>query len=555
MKTTLLRALLAGAIFCTQSAYSQVVDFQSSNLPIIIINTEGRTIVNEPKVKARMGIINNPEGATNHTSDPFTDYDGFIGIEFRGSSSQALFPKKSFGIETWDEQGQDLDTAILGFPSEEDWVLHGPYSDKTLMRNKLTFDLFSFTERYSSRTKYVEVVLNGQYHGVYLFMEKVKRDDNRVDIANLKPEDNEGGELTGGYILKLDKFDGSGGGGFASEYRPNNYKNSDQVAFFQYDEPADDEITSAQKAYIQSFMKSFESALKSSSFRDPVSGYRKYIELSSFVDFFLINELSRNVDGYRLSTFMYKDKDDKGGRLTLGPIWDFNLAFGNADYCQGGNTQGWAYKFNDVCPNDFWLVPFWWDKLMTDPVFRQQVKLRWLTLRSGAWSNESIDTMIDEYTDVLSDAKNRNFQRWPVIGQYTWPNNFVGATYTAEVDYLRNWINQRTTWLDQQIENFEGPVDVTGLSNSEVDLVTFPNPFVDLIYFQNGTPSGVESIKIFSFSGQQVRTIINRGKLGSNLTWDGRNSNGEDLPPAVYLYQAFSGDGQVTVGKIIKSAR
>ncbi|WOK06151.1 CotH kinase family protein [Imperialibacter roseus] len=555
MKTTLLRALLAGAIFCTLSAQSQSVDFESSNLPIIIIDTEGRTIVNEPKVKARMGIINNPEGITNNISGPFTDYDGFIGIEFRGSSSQALFPKKSFGIETWDDQGQDLDTAILGFPAEEDWVLHGPYSDKTLMRNKLTFDLFSFTERYSSRTKYVEVVLNGQYHGIYLFMEKVKRDKNRVDIANLKPEDNEGEELTGGYILKLDKFDGSGGGGFASEYRPNNYKNSDQVAFFQYDEPADDEITSAQKAYIQSFMKSFESALKSSSFRDPVSGYRKYIELSSFVDFFLINELSRNVDGYRLSTFMYKDKDDKGGLLTLGPIWDFNLAFGNADYCQGGNTQGWAYKFNDICPNDFWLVPFWWDKLMTDPVFRQQVKLRWMTLRSGAWSDEAISTMIDEYTDVLSEAKNRNFQRWPVIGQYTWPNNFVGATYMAEVDYLRNWITQRTTWLDQQIENFEGPMDVTGLSNREVDLVTFPNPFVDLIYFQNEAPAGVESIKIFSFSGQQVRTINNRGKLGSKLTWDGRNSNGEELPPAVYLYQAFSGDGKVTVGKIIKSAR
>ncbi|MEQ8532881.1 MAG: CotH kinase family protein, partial [Imperialibacter sp.] len=215
----------------------------------------------------------------------------------------------------------------------------------------------------------------------------------------------------------------------------------------------------------------------------------------------------------------------------------------------------WAYKFNDVCPNDFWLVPFWWDKLMTDPVFRQQVKLRWLTLRSGAWSNESIDTMIDGYTDVLSGAKNRNFQRWPVIGQYTWPNNFVGATYTAEVDYLRNWINQRTTWLDQQIENFEGPVDVTGLSNGEVDLVTFPNPFVDLIYFQNGTPSGVESIKIFSFSGQLVRTINNPGKLVGNLAWDGRNSTGEELPPAVYLYQAFSGEGQVTIGKIIKSAR
>jgi len=131
-----------------------------------------------------------------------------------------------------------------------------------MMRNKLTFDLFAFTERYSSRTKYVEVVLNGQYHGVYLFMEKVKRDKNRVDLANLKSEDNEGNELTGGYILKLDKFDGGGGGGFASEYKPNKSQNSDQTIFFQYDEPADDEITSAQKSYIPGIVRNFETALK-----------------------------------------------------------------------------------------------------------------------------------------------------------------------------------------------------------------------------------------------------------------------------------------------------
>ncbi len=552
MKTTFICLIASLASIIVFPGLSQSVVIQSSELPILVIDTQGRTIVDEPKVKARMGIINNLN-ASNSLTDAFTDYDGFIGIEYRGSSSQALFDKKSFGIETWDEAGQDLDTAILGFPSEEDWVLYGPYSDKSLMRNKLTFDLFAQTERYSSRTKFVELVLNGQYHGVYVFMEKVKRDENRVDISNLRPDDNEGVELTGGYIIKLDKFEGSGGQGFASNYRPNNFQSNDQQIFFQYDEPADDEITEPQKDYIQGFMADFEQALQANTFRDPVSGYRQYVDIDSFVDFFLINELSRNIDGYRLSTFMYKDKDDKGGLLTLGPIWDFNLAFGNANYCQGGNTQGWAYRFNEYCPNDFWLVPFWWDKLMQDPHFVGKVKLRWLTLRNGSWSNEAIFQKINEYESLLSEAQNRNFQRWSVLGEYTWPNNFVGATYEEEVNYLRGWIEQRLEWMDAEIDDFEGPADVTGLGEVNIDLDVFPNPFIDHISFKRNGVAAIELVKIFSFTGQLVATVGNEGKSSDTLIWDGLNLHGLEAPSAIYLYQVFTNDGKVLIGKVIKS--
>lgn len=532
--------------------FAQVVNFTTSPLPIVVIDTEGRTIINEPKVKAKMGIINNTGGAVNDIGDAFNDYDGFIGVEYRGSSSQALFPKKSLGIETWDADGNDINVSLLGYPEEEDWVLHGPYSDKTMMRNKLTFDLYAFTGRYGSRTRYVELVLNGQYQGVYMLMEKVKRDEGRVNIANLKAEDNSGDELTGGYILKLDKFDGSGGDGFASEYRPIGFQNDDQQIFFQYDTPSQDEITPAQAGYIQTFMRNFERTLASSTYQDPVSGYYKYVDLGSFVDFFLINEINRNVDGYRLSTFMYKDKDSNDGKLHLGPIWDFNLAFGNADYCDGGNTGGWAYQFNNVCPGDYWLIPFWWEKLLTDPVFRRQAKLRWFTLRVDVWSDEAIMEMIDGYAAQLDGPRQRNFQQWPVIGTYVWPNNFVGDTYEEEVGYLKNWITARLAWLDTELGSFEGPVDVTGVAEKQVETIAYPNPFEGTAYFKVTGHLKIKNITIYTVTGQFVSEINSPRPETGTLFWDGKTASGADSPPGTYIYLLEREDGFFTTGKLIK---
>jgi len=286
-------------------------------------------------------------------------------------------------------------------------------------------------------------------------------------------------------------------------------------------------------------------------------GYRTHIDVSSFVDFFLINELNRNVDGYRLSTFIYKDKDKNGetGKLTLGPIWDFNLAFGNADYCHGSDIEGWAYKFNDVCSADFWLVPFWWERLLSDPAFAGQVKLRWFTLREGAWSTGAIDAMIEGYAEMLADAQNRNFQRWPVIGSYVWPNNFVGSTYREEIDYMKNWIHERAAWLDQQFSNFEDPVEVTGIYEGATFTSVFPNPFEGAVTFQSQKASPLESVRIFTFSGQLVRTLGSPKDATQNIVWDGKNEAGQALPEAVYLFQAFSSDGTVSIGKLIKSTR
>jgi hypothetical protein len=337
----------------------------SSNLPIVVINTNGAAISDEPKIPATMGIINRGAGLQNNLTDPFNDYNGKIGIEIRGSSSQS-FPKKQYGIELKTDTGADRDASLLGMPAEEDWILFGPYNDKSLMRDVLTYQLGRALGRvYAPRTKYCEVVINNEYRGVYALIEKIKRDQNRVNIDRLEPQDNAGVELTGGYILKIDKPSGNSGPGFNSKIPP--WPNPrGQVITYQYEYPDFTEITSAQKTYIQNYIHSFEAALNGADFTDPQKGYSSFIDSDSFVDYLIMTELTRNVDGYRISTFLYKQKDTEGGKLVMGPIWDYNLGLGNADYCAGGITSGFAYDFNSVCgvaspdAGPFFSQPAWW---------------------------------------------------------------------------------------------------------------------------------------------------------------------------------------------------
>ncbi|SNR69703.1 CotH kinase family protein [Dokdonia pacifica] len=415
-------------------------------LPQFLINTNGATIVDEPKIDAELVIVE--AGVETHR--------GAIGIEIRGSSSQQ-FPKKSFGFETRDEANEDLDVSLLGFPEEEDWILYAPYSDKSLMRNHLIYELSNDMGRYASRSKLAEVYINGVYNGMYVFMEKLKRDSNRIDINKLKDDENTGEDLTGGYILKLDKADGTNEtlytdtNSFPSQIDPPNSTIGQEIHFL-YDDPDDEDITPEQKEYISTYVNGFETALASDTFTDPDVGYRAFIDTDSFIDFFLLNELSNNVDGYRLSTWITKDKNEK---LKMGPIWDFNLAFGNADYCSGGSNMVWAYRFNERCSNDTWQIPFWWERLLEDPAFVTQLQERWTTLRASTFSEGYITEKIDDYvTEVqTSGSAQANFSRWPVLGVYVWPNNFVGSSYDSEVTYLKDWITQRLNWLDTEIES------------------------------------------------------------------------------------------------------
>jgi hypothetical protein len=446
--------------------------FVSSNLPIVTIYTHGQVIMDDPKISVDFSIIDNGPGERNYIDD-IPSFTHNVGIEIRGSSSQ-MFPKKSYGFETWDALNNSVDTTILGMPSESDWILNANYTDKTFCRNTLAYQSWINLGHYGTRYRYCEVLINSEYLGIYILSEKIKRDNNRVDIAKLEPDENTGDAVTGGYIFKIDKNTGSGGDGWTSDYPPPAH-NYGQTIFFQYEYPKSDEITQPQTSYIQDYVNTFESALSGPNFADTLHGYRQYAMEGTFLDYFIVNELSKNVDGYRLSTFINKEQDSKGGKLRMGPVWDYDIAWHNANYCGGEEYTGWAYQF--PCPDDYWQVPFWWNRLMQDPLFKNHLKCRWLYLRGNILSNSSFDNYIDSISGLLNESQERNFVKWPILGVYVWPNpEPIPATYSDEISSLKSWLHQRLNWIDFSMPGNCETVSLPKELSNSASLEVFPVP-------------------------------------------------------------------------------
>ncbi|MFZ4620074.1 MAG: CotH kinase family protein [Bacteroidota bacterium] len=527
--------------------------FTSSNLPIVIINTHGQSIPDEPKITADMGIIFNGAGKRNNLTDSLNLYNGKIGIEIRGSSSQ-MFPKKQYGLETRDSLGGELDVSFFGMPLESDWILSAPYNDKSLMRDALTYSLSNSIGRYASRTRYCELVLNGEYMGVYILMEKLKRDKGRVNISKVDTAAVSGDGLSGGYIIKIDKLSGSGNDGWISNYPPR--PGSPFKINYLYEYPKMEEITAAERAYIISFFYNFESVFSTSAYADTVNGYAKYLDRSSMVDFFLVNELGRNVDGFRLSSFMYKDKDSKNPKMFLGPVWDFNHAYGNSDYYDASNISGWQLNwFNTNTAfqtGDMWQPPFWWFKVIEDSLFLQSADLRWRSLRKNQLSVARINSFIDSVALHVDEAQQRNFVRWPILNQYVWPNAYIGGTYANEIKYLKNWISQRLVWMDWKLTG--GPLAaVSGETRQpqQFGLVqNYPNPFnpSTTIEYSLGTQEHV-TLTVHDILGKQIAVLVDGQQdagvhrvqfNSSSFSLSRRNAGG--LASGIYFYQLRAGN-------------
>ncbi|MBW8326025.1 MAG: CotH kinase family protein [Prolixibacteraceae bacterium] len=511
--------------------------FTSSNLPLVVINTNGRAIVDESKTIVDFGIIWNGAGMRNSLTDLKNNFNGKVGIEIRGSSSQ-MFPKKSYGFETKSAAGLDVDVSLLGLPEENDWILYAPYTDKTMIRDVLTYTLDAALGHWSPRCRYVELFLNNQYQGVYVLMEKIKRNKNRVDIAKLLTTDNSGEDLTGGYILKIDKTTGeSGSDGWYSSYY-----NATGKTFYQYDYPKAKEITSTQKTYIRTWVQNMENALYSGKYAG-TGNYHEYLNDSSFIDFMIINEMAKNVDGYRLSSFLYKGKND---RINCGPIWDFNLTYGNADYYNGWIATGFQYQAN--LGTDGWQNPFWWNRLMADPEYVKKLKIRWTSLRKKELSNQRVTFVIDSLTSLISEAKDRNYQKWTqVIGYHVWPNYYVGRSYSDEVNWMKNWISQRLVWLDQQ-----WPYTVTGSD----ELLTaqshsiYPNPFVNRLTVQLASAQSGEVVAELYNSGgilvSKSKATIQNGEIQLNFS-------GSKLLTGLYTIRLTRNNRVLLTEKIVKT--
>ena len=508
------------------------IQFQSSDLPIVSINTNNQTVQDESRIVADMGIIYNGVGNRNNVNDPFNNYNGKISIELRGESSQ-MFPKKSFSIETQDELGNNLNTVLLDMPSENDWILYAPYTDKSMLRDVLTFKIGRDLGAYTPRTRFVELVIDGKYQGLYVLMERIKRDKGRVNIATLNPEDVTGDELTGGYILRVDKIDGNDYPAWTTSNIPR--LPGENIVTFQYYDPEGSELVDAQRNYIKSFMNDFESALASTSFSSAPLGFHKYIDIPSFVDFMLVNEIGKNIDGYIFSTYLYKEKNSDGGKLQMGPLWDFNLAFGNVNYQQNAQyAPGWMW-------NDQYRM-YWFRRMIQDPLFSKSIKCRWSELRTTLLTDQYFINAIDSMSSIINEARIRNFERWPILGVYIWPNQFIGNTYEEEITFLKQWITTRLQWMD---ENMPGVCDlITGIkSEQDNEVYIFPNPSNGrvTISFANAEETNY-SIEIRDGLGS---LIVFADTTSSEFIWDGNAMNGSAVAPGLYVVKITMGDKKI----------
>ncbi len=417
---------------------AQEVVLKSSNIPIFIIETEGE-IKDEPKVDGTLGIIANEEGALNYIDDPFSGYDGIIGIEKRGNSSLS-FDKKSYLFETRKASGANNNVELLGLPKENDWILYAPFIDKSLLRNVLMYDLANDLGQYAPRTRFCELVINGEYLGVYILTEKIKRDKNRVNVTEYVDESQTPNDI--GYIVRIDSWWQEHLGWKSPAFTVDGIE---RISRFQYVYPKYDDITEGQKEYIETYITDFEQELWDTDIPNLYDAYSKYIDINSFVDHLILTELSKNPDGYRLSTYLHKEVN---GKLKMGPVWDYNFAFGNY-WGYEDRYDGWEHD------NNWWDyisgIPFWWEKFMQDPVFVGRLHERWNFWRAELLRCERIEQKIDHWTTELDQAQKRNFTKWDNLGEDVHIDWNIGDTYEDEVDYLKRWVCGRIEWMDSEI--------------------------------------------------------------------------------------------------------
>jgi hypothetical protein len=458
-ESTLLKARVFGSDDSSSPTATEAYSFMepglaafSSNLPLIVLDTFGERVPYGQKIPVAARFIDSTKTRSTLLGSP--DFEGLGEINVRGHTS-LRYPKHSYHFQTKQEGIGSRKVALLGLPKESDWVLYGPYPDKSLIRDVLGYELSNQIGRYAARTRLVEVFLNDSrrkvtqrsYLGIYVFEEKIKRGKNRVDIEKLTPKDVTEPDITGGYIIKKDHSDQVENPdqsvpvlGTTSLRKDSSFRSTHGSQFY-YVEPKGDEITADQKRWLRQYINKFEQVLYGDNFNNPKTGYAAYIDPDSFIDHHLLVELSKNIDGFRFSTFYYKAR---GGRLNMGPIWDWNLSFGNAAPREGFNPEGWYWSQLDDRQYS------WFRRLFEDPDFAQRYVDRWGQLRTNQFTISRLIARVDELAATLNEAQERNFQRWHILGRNVWPDAFVGNSFSDEIDFLKQWIRQRIEWMDHE---------------------------------------------------------------------------------------------------------
>ncbi len=408
--------------------------FTDSNLPIVIIETDGGVpIPDEPKVLGNMKIIWHQDGSRNYVSDAnnpaFLNYDGRIGIEIRGSSSQML-SKKPYGLETlMDDDITNNNVSLLGMPKENDWILNSLAYDQTGMRDVISYELSEKLGQYTTRRVYCEVMVNGDYKGLYVFMEKIKADDNRVNI-----------DKDGGYIVQTDRAENGTPAAWTMPEYGNGWWGGD-IAIFVHHYPKYENITTAQNEYIKSVF--FDLADKAGNHNISIeNGFPSIIDVSTFVDFMIMGEFSSNVDVYQLSTFFHKDRK---GKLRAGPIWDYNLAYGHDEFGSRSRYDVWQFDNGDN------VGPKFWKDLFDTDEFRCYLAKRWfeVTAEGNALDYNQLYNRIDEIDEWITEAIARDNQRWHKMNQHD-----------SYVEDMKEWIQLRIDWLNENIGSYNACDDL-----------------------------------------------------------------------------------------------
>lgn len=406
-----------------------------SPLPIILLKTLEEPIGDYYKVKIGFQII---DQGLNHVTDTIYSFDGFALTEWQGWSSPNG-PKKNYDLDLVDALGNKINAGLLNMPPENDWILKAEYSDKTSLKNTLVSELAQSFPGYSPRMRQCEVFLDGEYIGLYTLTEKVKRDENRVKIEALTPNEISGKELTGGYIIEMNTTGATPA--WLSQYAPINDATTSYPVEFKCVYPKINDIHPSQLAYIHAYVDSFETALNGMDFQSESVGYRRFISVFSFIDFMLLNEFSGNYDSYGRSTYMFKEHDDNGGKLHIGPPWDYDRTFG-LDF---PSTTGWVWEIT----NYYWPFPFWWSKLWSDERFRRESACRWKSHRNEHFDYGNIIHRVDSLVLLIGEAKTRN--------DYVWPDA-EGVDFNTRINQLKDFITQRIAWIDNQFISFSDSI-------------------------------------------------------------------------------------------------
>ncbi|MCL2771898.1 MAG: CotH kinase family protein [Oscillospiraceae bacterium] len=418
-----------------------------NGIPVVVINTE-----NNKKITSKSTYRNATLKIIDSALNPYGEglYDGAITIKGRGNSSWDM-PKKGYTIEIADK------AQILDMPSFDKWMLVANYADKSLMRNYTAVELYrDMGAAYSPRLRYVDLVLNGQYVGTYNIGELIDIGQGRLDFPKIKGSDttkitskgqekiipaSTGDDLSGTYLLEVNSTDKYDTDEIIFETKKINWTaQTDGVGhFFSIKQPGAKNMSEDAYNYISDYVNKAEDALFSDDFTDPNKGYRAYIDPSTYIDWYIVNELFKQVDAdFYTSVYMYKPRD---GKLCMGPIWDFDLGAGNANYRGGDDPTGWYVRDCD-----------WFTRLFEDPAFVQEFKDRWNYVKTHYFNR--MFERIDSTAALLDKSQAMNFAKWKILGVYVWPNadGFQSrTTYQDEVDFLKTWLKARIDWMDQEI--------------------------------------------------------------------------------------------------------